>query len=147
MRYVGQGHEIAVPLPARTLTEDDIAAIRGAYDAEYTRFYNRPVPGSDIEVLSYAVTVATMAPAVDETAAEPALHRAAATGARKVLDTATGMVADWQVYERAALAPGASFDGPAIVAEAETSTLAGPGWTGRITGEGYIELQRTSRSQ
>jgi N-methylhydantoinase A len=59
-----------------------------------------------------------------------------------VLDTATGMVSDWSVYERDALKPGACFGGPAIVAEAETSTLVGPGWTGRITAEGYIELRR-----
>jgi N-methylhydantoinase A len=142
MRYVGQGHEIAVPLPARALTEDDVATIRAAYDAEYTKFYNRPVPGSDIEVLSYAVTVATVAPAVEGRAVEPVPHRAAAAGARKVLDTATGAVSDWVVYERPALMPGACLDGPAIVAEAETSTLVGPGWTGRITGEGYVELRR-----
>jgi N-methylhydantoinase A len=94
--------------------------------------------------MSYAVTVATVAPVVEATAAEAAPYRAEAAGARKVLDTATGMVADWSVYERAALKPGACFDGPAIVAEAETSTLIGPGWAGRITAEGYIELLRTS---
>jgi N-methylhydantoinase A len=90
--------------------------------------------------MGYAVTVATAAPAVKGTAAEPAPHRAA--GTRKVLDTATGVVSDWSVCERETLAPGACFDGPAIVAEAETSTLVGPGWTGRITAEGYIELRR-----
>jgi N-methylhydantoinase A len=142
MRYVGQGHEIAVPLPARTLAEDDVAAIRAAYDKEYTKYYNRPVPGSDIEVMSYAVTVATAVPAAEGKAAEPASYRPAAAATRKVLDTATGKVSDWFVYERVALVPGARFDGPAIVAEAETSTLVGPGWAGRITAEGYIELQR-----
>src|SRR5690348_14558084 len=34
MRYVGQGHEIAVPLPPRPLGEEDVAAIRAAYDVE-----------------------------------------------------------------------------------------------------------------
>ena len=28
MRYVGQGHEIPVPVPARVLTADDVAAVR-----------------------------------------------------------------------------------------------------------------------
>ncbi len=61
MRYVGQGHEIAVALPAQALTgADDEAQIRAAYDAEYTRFCDRPVPGSRCRgVLSFAVTVAT----------------------------------------------------------------------------------------
>jgi len=133
-----------VPLPVRHLTGDDAAVIRAAYDRAYARFYNRPVPGSDIEVMSYAVTVATVMAAADTTAATPEPHRAAATGARKVLDTATGAVSEWSLYERDKLAPGAGFEGPAIVAEAETSTLAGRGWTGRITAEGYIELIRAS---
>ncbi len=59
MRYVGQGHEIPVRLPARPLDEADVADIRAAYDAEYTRFFDRPVPGSDVEIMSYAVLVAT----------------------------------------------------------------------------------------
>ncbi len=46
MRYVGQGHEIPVPLPPRTLVAADVAAIRASYDTEYSRFYDRPVPGS-----------------------------------------------------------------------------------------------------
>ena len=55
MRYVGQGHEIPVPLPSRPLGEEDVPQIRAAYDTEYTRFYDRPVPGSDVEIMSYAV--------------------------------------------------------------------------------------------
>ena len=44
-------------------------------------------------------------------------------------DTVTGAVADWAVYDRAALGPGASLRGPAIIAEDETSTLVGPRWS------------------
>ena len=76
MRYVGQGHEIAVRLPAHRLTAADVPAIRAAYDDEYTRFYNRPVPGSDVEILSYAVSVATVAH--DEPPAPPDAVRHAA---------------------------------------------------------------------
>src|SRR5271166_1824934 len=60
MRYVGQGHEIPVPLPARPLAQFDIATIRADYDREYSRYYDRPVPGSDVEIMSYAVLVATV---------------------------------------------------------------------------------------
>ncbi|HET9019158.1 MAG TPA: hydantoinase/oxoprolinase family protein, partial [Acetobacteraceae bacterium] len=142
MRYVGQGHEIAVGLPARTLTGADIPMIRAAYDAEYTRFYNRPVPGSDVEVLSYAVNVATLSDDVPPTQVTPDAHAAVPARAQTVRDTATGETADWPVFERAALSPGAMLHGPAIVAEDETSTLVGPAWTARITAHGYIELTR-----
>ncbi|HLW91635.1 MAG TPA: hydantoinase/oxoprolinase family protein [Roseiarcus sp.] len=143
MRYVGQGHEIAVSLPARTLTPADAPKIRAAYDAEYTRFYDRPVPGSEVEVMSFAVTVAALPPtAVAASASNNPPYPAKAAAFRKVRDAASGVVSDWAVYERALLQPGAYFAGPAIVAEAETSTILGPGWRGRITNEAYIELTR-----
>jgi N-methylhydantoinase A len=140
MRYVGQGHEIAVALPSRPLTDADVAEIRAAYDAEYTRFYDRPVPGSDVEVLSFAVTVATLSDPV-EPVAEPAESPAPGPiRTQQVRDTVTGEVTPWPVFDRTAMAPGARLPGPCILAEAETSTLVGPGWTCRVDGLGYLEL-------
>jgi N-methylhydantoinase A len=60
-----------------------------------------------------------------------------------VRDTVTGEEADWAIYDRVGLVPGATLSGPAIVAEDETSTLVGAGWTAVINGFGYIELTRT----
>ncbi|WP_243634699.1 hydantoinase/oxoprolinase family protein [Roseicella frigidaeris] len=141
MRYVGQGHEIAVPLPARDLEAADVEAIRALYDKEYARFYDRPVPGSDVEILSFAVTVATRvaavepaAPAAESPAPPPIRHQA-------VRDTVSGEVAAWPVYDRAAMAPGATLAGPCIIAEAETSTLVGPGWVCRMDSLFYLDLE------
>ena len=142
MRYVGQGHEIAVPLPVRPLVEADIAAIRAAYDAEYTRFYDRPVPGSDVEVLSFAVTVATQVDAVQAAAEVADAPAPKPIRAQQVRDTSTGEVATWQVYDRTQMNPGAEVLGPCIIAEDETSTLVGPGWSCRMDGLGYLELTR-----
>jgi len=142
MRYVGQGHEIAVALPARDLAAADVAAIRALYDSEYTRFYDRPVPGSDVEVMSFAVTVATETDAVEPVAAVDDAPAPVAVRRQVVRDTATGEVAEWAVYDRAGFAPGAVVTGPCIVAEAETSTLVGPGWVCWMDGLGYLELTR-----
>ena len=142
MRYVGQGHEIAVTLPARDLTPADIPAIRAAYDTEYSRFYDRPVPGSDVEVMSFAVTVATVTEAVAPAAAVAEAAPPPPIRVQQVRDTVSGEVADWTIYDRAAMAPGAKVAGPCIIAEAETSTLVGPGWTCRMDGLGYLELER-----
>jgi len=142
MRYVGQGHEIPVPLPARRLVADDVAAIRAAYDTQYSRFYDRPVPGSDVEILSYAVTVATIADYADAVVSSDESSAARPSRMQAVRDTASGEVVDWDVYDRASLGIGATLRGPAIVAEDETSTLVGPGWTARIERHGYIEMVR-----
>jgi N-methylhydantoinase A len=142
MRYVGQGHEIAVPIPARVLTEGDVGLIRAEYDRLYASFYDRPVPGSDVEILSFAVTVATVPEPVSAAPEAPAAALATPARMQAVRDTATGTVAEWAVYDRTTLSPGSSFSGPAIIAEDETSTLIGPGWSARIDGMGYIRLTR-----
>lgn len=142
MRYVGQGHEIAVRLPARELGAGDVAAIRAAYDEEYSRFYDRPVPGSDVEILSYALVVSTVPAEAAALGSDAVEHSPAPARAHPVRDTATGEVAEWAVFDRPALAPGDVLRGPAIVAEAETSTLVGPGWTAKVDTFGYLELAR-----
>jgi N-methylhydantoinase A len=140
MRYVGQGHEIAVPIPPRALTKQDVSEIRALYDAEYSRFYDRPVPGSDVEILSFAVTVRTVEAHVEPAAAVANAPAPSPIRVQMVRDTATGEVAEWQVYEREAMQPGATVAGPAIISEAETSTLIGPGWICRMDGLGYLDL-------
>ena len=148
MRYVGQGHEIPVPLPPRPLGEEDVPQIRAAYDSEYTRFYDRPVPGSDVEIMSYAVVVATIPHDEPATpiAGDDALFVPDALAARSQLvrDTTTGEVSPWSVYDRTRLAPGVHITGPAIVAEDETSTLVGKGWNATVNDLGYIELTQES---
>ncbi len=141
MRYVGQGHEIPVPMPPGRLLAADVAALRAAYDTEYSRFYDRPVPGSDVEIMSFAVIVATVPEEIDDSPVPeaPALPDQPAR-TQAVRDTATGLVAPWAVHERASLARGRRLAGPAIITEDETSTLVGPGWTATLNAQNCIEL-------
>jgi N-methylhydantoinase A len=145
MRYVGQGHEIPVTLPARALVPADVAEIRALYDTEYSRFYDRPVPGSDVEIMSYAVTVSTILETATRSSGAFSTWPAIPSRFQSVRDTSSGEVSDWAIYDRAALSPGATLPGPAIIAEDETSTLVGPGWTATIDASGYIDLRRESK--
>ena len=142
MRYVGQGHEIPVALPAHPLTATDTPALRQAFDDAYTRFYDRPVPGSDVEVMSYAVTVTTTPEPVASTPAPPT--RDTPLRSLIVRDTATATTAPWSVHDRMSLSPGAIIPGPAIVTEDETSTLIGPEWTATVDPHGVLHLRRTT---
>ncbi len=139
MRYVGQGHEIPVRLGDGPL---DAAPLRTAFDAEYARFYDRPVPGSDVEVMSYAVSVATQVIVQADAAPpsrppEPPRHQA-------VRDPVSGDVVAWPVHDRAAMPPGTTVHGPAIIAEDETSTLVGAAWSAIIDQQGLIVLERAA---
>ena len=89
MRYVGQGHEIPVPLPNDAIGSEDIASIRARYDREYANFFDRPVPGSDVEIMSYAVVVTTATDDVTPPVREDSLFTLEATPVRtqRVRDT------------------------------------------------------------
>jgi N-methylhydantoinase A len=144
MRYVGQGHEIPVPLPDRELAAADITLIRARYDEQYARFFDRPVPGSDVEIMSYAVVVTTVAGEGPPPVRDDRLVsiRAKPIRTQPVRDTTTGAVSPWSIYHRASLARGTTISGPAIVTEDETSTLISAGWTATVNGLGYIEITR-----
>ncbi len=142
MRYVGQGHEIAVTLPEGRILQSDVIAIRASYDQEYARFYDRPVPGSDVEIMSYAVVVATITELAETATDVGKPHAAVPDRFQNVRDTATGEVSAWGIYDRIRLAANAIVQGPAIIAEDETSTLVGPSWTARIEEHGFIEMTR-----
>ncbi|MGH7085627.1 MAG: hydantoinase/oxoprolinase family protein, partial [Acetobacteraceae bacterium] len=148
MRYVGQGHEIPVRIPPRDLASDDIDGIGAAYEAAYTRFYDRPVPGSDVEVLSFSVVVATAGgstkstPPAPEVQTKPPPIEASSAHTQRVRDGGTGAVADWAVFLRADLLAGQRVSGPAIVAEDETSTLISAGWSAVADKTGYLMLDK-----
>ena len=58
MRYVGQGHEIAVEVPEGVVAGTGSAAtLRAAFDDAYRAVYGRVIPGLDAEVLSWTLVV------------------------------------------------------------------------------------------
>jgi N-methylhydantoinase A len=142
MRYVGQGHEIPVPLPVRTLSSDDAPRIHAAYEQEYAKFFDRPVPGSDVEVMSYAVVLTTAMPNIVSAPPVDDFKDGHSTRSQMVRDTSTGVTSPWAVYDRSAMKTGTRIVGPAIVAEDETSTLIGSGWWAFANSLGYLEIVR-----
>ncbi len=142
MRYRGQGHEIAVELPVRDLTAADRSTIRELFEAVYRRLYSRPIPGVEIEILSWVVAV--RAPAEGQLGA-PTRERASKpkpASRRPIFDPHTGEFEEVDIYRRPDLAPGARISGPAVIAEDETSTVISPLFDARIDRFGYIELTR-----
>jgi N-methylhydantoinase A len=62
MRYVGQGWEIPVALPHRTIQRTDVPMIVAAFEVAYRTLFGRVIEGLVVEVTNWQLTVATEVP-------------------------------------------------------------------------------------
>jgi N-methylhydantoinase A len=142
MRYVGQGHEIVVPLPARDLTAEDAGFLRAAFQREYEALFSRTIPHAEIEILTWSLTVSTEPERATAAGAIAASGPPLEAGRRRLFDPESGTALDVPVYWRADLAPGARIAGPAVIAEDETTTFVSATFDAAINARGCIVLER-----
>ncbi len=126
MRYVGQGHEIHVPLPSGQLDSASILLLTSSFEKVYRRLYERLSPSVPIEIINWRVTASGPTPEVrmQLPRAEHTAAQQARKGNRKVYFP--GGFRAVPVYDRYHLLPGMSFTGPAIVEERESTVIVGP---------------------
>ena len=118
MRYVGQGFEVTVPLPAEALDAD---GFRSAFEAVYVRKHGRVGPDVPLEAISWRVLTHGPVP--------PLRLGSAGSGADALKGRRSAFFGEWldtPVYAREPLAAGARLDGPAIVEERESTTVVPP---------------------
>ena len=142
MRYVGQGHEITVPLPVRGLTAPDAAVLRDAFEREYAELFRRPIPGAAIEALSWSVLVTTPARRPQPAAAVAEQRTPPPNGTRTVFEGRAGRRIEVPLHRREHLQPGVRVRGPALIAEDETSTFVSASFDARIDAAGCIVMDR-----
>jgi N-methylhydantoinase A len=142
MRYVGQGHEIAVDLPVRAFVAADAGVIKSAFDEAYAVQYERTIPSADIEVLTWALTLST--PPFGSCPAERVAARGAprAIGDRSLFNPATQRYDSVHVYSRDDLGAECTLDGPCIITENDTATYVSETFQARVDGMGAILLER-----
>jgi N-methylhydantoinase A len=143
MRYRGQGHEIAVALPARALAAEDAATLRAGFEAAYTALFGRVIPRLEVEAMTFALSLSAARPLPSPAAEPPPRAAPAAAGTRNVTDPATGATEPAAVFERTALAPGMALPGPALIVEDGTTTVVPRGMTARINALHQIVLEAT----
>lgn len=143
MRYRGQGHEITVPLQDAAFGPEGRAVVRHAFEATYHALYARIIPDLDIEILTWTLALSeelVLPPRAEDVptcpAPPPRTHR-------RLVDPGSGERMDAAIYERADMRPGAAISGPAMICEAETSTLIPAGFTAALNGVGHIIIDRS----
>ncbi len=145
MRYLGQGHEVAVPLPRRVWGADDAGVVRAAFETAYEGLYGRIIPKLDLEIVSWSVEVTTVPAAPARPEPPPPAPPPPARGTRPVLDPGTGEMVEAAVYRRAEFAPGASVDGPALIVETDTTAVVSTAFAASVDALGTIVMERRKR--
>ncbi len=128
MRYEGQGYEVEVELPRDVDDAASVARLPELFAAAYAKAFSRSRLDLPLEVVNWKV---------EAHAARPRLARAEDPSGdvrrEPVLDHAMLFAPDEEdfvecpIYDRYALAPGASVAGPALVQEDESTVVLGRG--------------------
>ncbi len=125
LRFVGQEAVLAVDC------EED-RPIEEAFAAAYREVYGYAPEGRAVELESVRVVASSRSSSLEaRPAPEPALFQAEPAGELRGVP----------FYDRARLAPGASFMGPALVFERHSATVVAEGWAGRVDGAGNLVLR------
>jgi N-methylhydantoinase A len=135
MRYIGQGSEITVVMPA-ALTE---AGVRAEFEKAYKALFARTPPGAAIQFVALRLSVSAPMPGSGGRLELPRHATSAAEkGTRAVFFPDANKTVQTRVWDRYALAPGVKIAGPAVFEEDESTFIVGPGATARLLADGSI---------
>lgn len=142
MRYVGQSHELEVPL-GDVVHEGLVAAAEAAFHKLHGQTYNHSDADAPTEFV--ALRAVHQCPPPERRLLAPRQAAPAAPSpepsCRPVCLTAEAGHRDVPVYQREALPVGFEFSGPAIVEQADTTTLIHPGHSARVDGFANILVE------
>jgi N-methylhydantoinase A len=138
MRYRGQGHEVAVPLPEGQLNPVNL---RAAFDATYARLYGRVIPRLEVEAVTWTLSLAEPHDLPDRVPDSPESGGAVAFGSCRMVDVTTGETVTASLFIRRNLPRGTRVTGPAAIIEDGTSTIVPGGYTARIDGSDDIVIE------
>ncbi|MFH2007082.1 MAG: hydantoinase/oxoprolinase family protein [bacterium] len=139
-RFVGQGSETNVPLPRTDFSAVRPQDVRLRFDALYEKLYGRTYPDSPLELVNFRVRAS-----LPERLLElPRIEKTAGTlgdavkGERPAYSGIAKEYLPHTVYDRYRLPPEASFAGPAIIEERESTVVVGEDATVRVDEYGFL---------
>jgi N-methylhydantoinase A/oxoprolinase/acetone carboxylase beta subunit len=132
LRHAGQGHEIVLELPYLRAADVDLDAdVRPLFYETYEAVYGHAHRHLGLEIVTCRLTASGPPPSIslqqEESVGSDA--GAAVTGSRAAYFAELGGFHETPTYDRGRLHAGATFAGPAIVEEKDSTLVIGPGTT------------------
>ena len=141
VRFIGQGSETTLPLPATDFAGFSVAQLRERFDEIYAKLYGRTYPECAVEFVSFRVRASLPVRLLELPRLAPAAGASAGDarkGERPAYCPVAGGMIPHAVYDRYRLAPGMRFAGPAIVEERESTLVVGAGGQVRVDDHGFL---------
>jgi N-methylhydantoinase A len=143
-RCVGQGFDLVVALPGGPYDRGDEtrAGLQSAFERGYREKFGRAPPEVPLEFINARVSLRVPVPGghiaglASGGRAEDALK-----GTRYAWFAEAGGFAEAQIYDRDRLGAGARFSGPALVEDAGSTLVIGPGGTAEVMPSGSILVE------
>jgi len=143
MRFVGQGSETNVPVPGENFAGIAKEEIRRLFDEKYKVLYGRTYIESPAEFVSFKVRAGLPQRTLK-------LHKLekktgsiqdAIKGKRPAYSPAARDFIPYTVFDRYSLFPGASFKGPAIIEERESTAIVGEDASVSVDEYGFLWIK------
>ena len=135
MSYAGQIHSLRVPVQS----DWDLARMIDAFHAVYRAEYGNTLGTIPVVIVSLKTTVQGRRTPQAAKPAAPATPTPAPVTARRPVYF--GGWTDTPIYDRATLRPGHTFPGPAILEQADTTSVIEPGMAARVDGFGNVLVE------
>jgi N-methylhydantoinase A len=128
-RYLGQEHTLKTPVTVDDLAGNDLSALKARFDAYHERAYAHMLPAHKAQIVNLRLTAhgITSKPEMRELPLQTRSPAEAVKGWRPVIFAGDDKPVDCPVYDRDLLGPGLCLNGPAIIEEWTSTTLALPG--------------------
>jgi N-methylhydantoinase A len=121
MMYQGQWRSLSVNAPARIVSIGDLIE---AFHAEHEREFNYRRDEAPVSIFRVAIKAIGIVPKADLPRHEVRVHQPEPIGCRKVWFDGTAH--DAAIYQREELSAGATFNGPAIIEQFDSTTVVPP---------------------
>lgn len=142
-RFIGQGSETNLLLPPKPFTQLQPIELRSLFDKNYERLYGRTYPEIPIEFVNFRARASLPVQPLklqelDKTKGDV---KRAIKGERLAFSGEAKDFIPFKVYDRYKLFPGASFAGPAIIEERESTIIVGESATVSVDGFGFLWME------
>lgn len=141
MRYVGQGYEVEVALPEGDLGRA-FAGLADSFAQAYAAIFGMSFRDREVEIVAWKLEVQGAVPGGDAPyrLRTPVAAGSALRGHRPAYFPDLRGKVSCPVYDRYRLAPGALVEGPALVEEAESTCVIGPGDRAHVDAGGNLVI-------